>query len=115
MIHKFPIIVIRNLRVQGMAIFPFIIIRNPEDRQNSVLIRHETIHLLQQIELLILPFYIGYFANYIYNLIIYGKHNQAYKEIVFEREAFSKETDPHYLANRKLWSFIRYAYINNQA
>ncbi len=108
MVNKFPVIVIRDLWVQGMAVFPFIIIRDPKDKQNLLLIRHETIHLMQQLELLILPFYLGYLINYIYNIFKYHNHDQAYKEIVFEREAFSKETDTDYLFYRKPWSFMQY-------
>lgn len=105
---KFPVIVIPALRVQGMAIFPFIILKNPQDNSDLVLIRHETIHLRQQLEMLIIPFYIAYIVNYIYNLALYHNHIRAYQEIIFEREAFSKEDELDYLTNRKLWAFLRY-------
>lgn len=105
---SYPIIIISKLRVTGMAIYPFILIRNATDREYAVLIRHETIHLRQQLEMLILPFYITYLVNYLYNLSKFRNHNKAYKEIIFEREAYSNEHDPNYLFNRRFWGFRFY-------
>jgi hypothetical protein len=107
---SFPIIIISILRVKGLAIFPFILIQNAADKEDRVLIRHETIHLKQQLEMLIFPFYIIYLLNYLYNLAKFRNHNQAYKEIIFEREAYANERNPSYLANRRFWGFTFYRY-----
>ena len=74
-------------------------------RHDAVLINHEKIHHRQQLELLILPFFLLYFLNYLINLIKYRNHFKAYKEIVFEREAFAMDADLQYLQKRKFCAF----------
>jgi hypothetical protein len=105
---KFPIVRLSFLPAAGMAIFPFILIKYPELRRNRQIINHELIHLRQQIELLILPFYVFYTVNYLINLIRYRKHEEAYRNIVFEREAYFNDADYHYLNNRKFFAWIKH-------
>ncbi|MCU0447926.1 MAG: hypothetical protein MUE85_23750 [Microscillaceae bacterium] len=107
---KIPYIVIYVpfLNYGGMALFPFILIKYRHYRYNEFLIHHEKIHLQQQLELLILPFYILYALNYLGNRFKYPTHDQAYRNICFEREAYTHEYDLEYLKNRPLWSFWRY-------
>lgn len=69
---------------------------------------HEFIHFRQQIELLILPFYIIYILNYLINLILYHNHQQAYRNILFEREAYENDAKLNYLADRKFASWTTY-------
>lgn len=95
-----------------MAIFPFILVNNKAALKDKVLINHETIHLKQELELLVLPFYILYFLNYLVNYIKYRNHNKAYLNIVFEREAYVKERDLTYLKKRGLW-FWRFYLTSN--
>jgi hypothetical protein len=64
---------------------------------DAVLINHERIHLRQQAELLVIPFYLLYLLNYLFNLLIYRSHHKAYIQIVFEREAYANEADTGYL------------------
>ena len=95
--------------VDGITIFPFIILRdrvyNPDRLKR--LIRHEKIHFRQQIECLIIPFYIIYLINYVINLVKYrGEHYMAYYMIRFEVEAYNKQYDKHYLEYRKLYSWL---------
>jgi hypothetical protein len=102
------ILIISTLRVRGMALFPFILLQNAHDRHDRQLINHEKIHHRQQIELLVLPFYVWYLAEYgIYRL---GgmPHYQAYMNISFEKEAYRHDAEPHYLQKRPLWNFRRY-------
>ena len=91
-----------------MAIFPFILLRDKDLRLNQRLINHEQIHLRQQLELLILPFYIWYFIEYLIRLIQYKNVHQAYMNISFEREAYQNDEDLEFLQNRKLFSFLRF-------
>jgi hypothetical protein len=60
--------------------------------------------------LLIIPFYLVYLLNYLVNLIRYRNHYRAYKEIIFEREAFAQDADLDYLNKRKLYSFLKFIY-----
>lgn len=94
--------------VCGIALFPFIIVKNKQTRENKILVHHEQIHIRQQIELLILPFFIWYGLEYLYRLIQYKNKIKAYQNISFEREAFSNELNFKYLSKRKTWSFIKY-------
>ena len=55
---------------RGMAVFPFVILKYDFDKDNPVFVNHEKIHLRQQLELLILPFYIFYFIIYCLIIIV---------------------------------------------
>ncbi|SIR16693.1 hypothetical protein SAMN05421821_105240 [Mucilaginibacter lappiensis] len=91
-----------------MAIFPFVLVKHQDLKNDDQLIRHETIHLMQELELLIIPFYILYLANYLVNLIRYHDHEKAYLNIVFEREAYAHETSSSYLKHRKFWGWLKF-------
>ncbi len=92
----------------GVALYPFIFLKNPKDKDNSVFITHEKIHLRQQIELLILPFYVWYGIEYLVRIIQYKDKKAAYRNISFEREAYQNEKNRNYLKKRSFWRFIRY-------
>lgn len=91
-----------------MAIFPFIILKDKNQKTDRVLINHERIHLRQQLELLIIPFYLLYLFNYLLNLVRYRSHYPAYFNIVFEKEAYAREQDLQYLRTRKSFSWLRH-------
>ncbi|WP_295772220.1 hypothetical protein [uncultured Mucilaginibacter sp.] len=103
---KFPVIVVSSLKVDGMALFPFILVRTQVLKNDVVLIRHETIHLMQAAELLVIPFYLLYLLNYLVNRLKYNNRYTAYEQIVFEREAYRFERDAQYLSKRKLWAWV---------
>ncbi|WP_457126502.1 hypothetical protein [Mucilaginibacter sp. HD30] len=90
-----------------MALYPFILVKRKELKKDKVLIRHEQIHLQQQKELLILPFYLMYLLCYCYNLIRLRNHHKAYMQIPFEREAYRHEKEPDYLNKRKFWAWLQ--------
>ena len=103
------IISIRKLWVGGITLFPFIFISSKlSEHRKPILINHEKIHIRQQIELLVIPFYLFYLLNYLINLIKFREHDKAYKNIIFEKEAFIKERDFDYLSKRKYFSFINF-------
>ena len=91
-----------------MAIYPFILIKKDEMRNDAILINHERIHHRQQLELLIFPFYIIYAINYLYHLAKHRNHYQAYRHILFEREAYAMEKDFDYLKRRRMFAFWKY-------
>jgi hypothetical protein len=103
-----PVIVVPYIKADGMAVFPFIIVRTAALKNDQVLIRHEAIHLRQAIELLVIPFYLLYLVNYLIGLLKYKKHHAAYMNIVFEREAYAREHDLEYLKHRGVWNWRRY-------
>lgn len=92
----------------GITVFPFILIKRKTLKQDLVFINHERIHLQQQLELFIIPFFIFYGLEFFIRLIQHRSRHLAYRNISFEREAYSNEKDLDYLQSRSLFSFIRY-------
>lgn len=99
-------------RFKGISLWPFVVLRNRKDAQDPVFLNHERIHLKQQQELLILPFYVLYLFEFFIRFILYRNAYKAYYNISFEREAYRNEFDLSYCKNRKLWSFTNYFRIN---
>ena len=93
-------------KIQGITLFPFIIVR--PKKPNKILLNHERIHIRQQLELLVIPFYIWYLSEWLYHYIKCGHGWQAYRRISFEQEAYDNEHDFDYLKKRKLWSFFQF-------
>ncbi len=94
--------------VNGIALFPFVIVKHDHVKENKILINHELIHIKQQLELFILPFFIWYGFEYLYRLVQYRNSNRAYRNISFEREAYANESNLNYLKKRSIWSFLKY-------
>ena len=101
-------IVMPKIAVNAMAIFPFILLKSTSQKQDLILINHEKIHLQQQLELLIIPFYFLYLLNYLINLFKYKKHYPAYFNIMFEKEAYQAEKHLNYLSKRKWCAWINF-------
>ncbi|MCO5248056.1 MAG: hypothetical protein M9887_03790 [Chitinophagales bacterium] len=92
----------------SITIFPFIFIRNEQLRANTILINHEKIHIRQQIEMLILLFYLWYVIEFLMKWIIYKSSFTAYQNISFEKEAYQNERNFNYIHTKKFWSFLKY-------
>ena len=93
---------------KGFAIYPFVFLKYKVDKVNPVLINHERIHLRQQLELLIIPFFIWYFIEFSFRYFQYRNFDLAYLNISFEREAYANERDMDYLSRRSLFNFFKY-------
>ena len=91
-------------KIAGITLFPFIILR----KHSKKLVNHETIHIYQQLELLVIPFYLLYILMYLYNIVKYRNVLEAYMNIPFEKEAYANETKYTYIKERKLFSWIKY-------
>lgn len=92
----------------GLTIYPFVFLKSKALKNDAVLINHEKIHLKQQLELCILPFYIVYGIEFICRYIQYKNTYKAYKNISFEREAYANESNLNYLKTRSFWQFLKY-------
>ena len=92
----------------GMTVFPFVFLRDADSKRNFNLIRHECIHARQQIEMLVLPFFLWYLAEYLWGLVRLKKHAEAYRNISFEKEAYGNEDNPEFLKQRAFWNFRKY-------
>ena len=49
---------------RGLTLFPFVFVKSKKDLQDLVFLNHEKIHFRQQIELLIVPFYVLYLMEF---------------------------------------------------
>lgn len=93
---------------RGLTFFPFVFMADKEDKLNEIFINHEKIHLRQQLELLIVPFFIWYLTEFFVRWIQFKDKYVAYKNISFECEAYSNEKDLDYIKSRSFWSFLNY-------
>ena len=105
---RYWLLILPKLPANAMAIFPFILLTNSSQKKDLVLLNHEKIHLKQQLELLVIPFYVLYLLNYFINLVKYKNHYQAYYNISFEREAYHFEKELNYLSKRKLYNWTTF-------
>jgi hypothetical protein len=91
--------------VFAITLYPFIIAR--EEMSEDVL-RHESIHIAQQKELLVVFFYLLYGWDYLKGLIKFRNKELAYHRIRFEQEAYAQMLNENYLENRKSYSWHKY-------
>ena len=97
----------------ALSIYPFIILKKKESKDDLILINHERIHLQQQKELLWFIFFLWYGLEYLIKLAYYRHPHTAYRNLSFEREAYYHEKDLSYLQKRKLFSFLRFLKSNS--
>jgi len=90
----------------GIALWPFVILRKKELREDVRMLNHERIHLRQQAELLVVFFYVWYIVEFLIRWFQYKNRHAAYRNISFEREAYAHEKDLNYLKKRSLWGFL---------
>ena len=83
--RRFPL---RDYR--AITLFPFIFYKGEllTDRE----LRHETVHLYQQLALLVVLFYLLYFLFWLFALLRHRNWFRAYRAIPFERSAYRLET-----------------------
>jgi hypothetical protein len=90
----------------GITLSPFGIYIKETYLNNKYVINHESIHWKQQVEMLIVFFYLWYGLEWFVKLFIYGK--QAYYHLSFELEAYNHDDDLKYLFKRKHFSWFKY-------
>lgn len=93
---------------KGFTFFPFVVLKERKSKGDFVLLHHERIHLRQQLELLILPFFIWYGLEFLVRLVQFNNWKLAYRNISFEREAYENDDDFDFLKNRSFFNFMRY-------
>lgn len=97
--------------VSGIALFPFVLIKNEDDIHDMKLINHEFIHIRQQLETFVVIFYLWYGIEYLIRWIVLGSKLEAYRNISFEREAYANQHDKNYLQKRPFWAHVRWLRI----
>ncbi len=97
----------------GLTIYPFVFLKHRESKTDEVLINHEKIHLRQQLEMFILPFYVFYVLEFCLRYVQYKNWYLAYINISFEKESYQNEANLNYLNERRSWSFLKYLRKND--
>lgn len=92
----------------GISIFPFVFIKHGALKTNRMFMNHEKIHLRQQLELLIIFFYLWYILEFIFRYFQHKNWDKAYRNISFEREAYANENDLNYLESRPFLRAFKY-------
>lgn len=91
------------------TIWPFIFVQRKMPLTKE-LMNHERIHIMQQIEMFWLLFFLFYTGEFIVKLFIYRSWRKAYKNISFEREANENEKNFEYLLERESWDWVHYIF-----
>ncbi|WP_333810297.1 hypothetical protein [Flavobacterium sp.] len=93
---------------KGFTFIPFVFLSDEKDKSHAILLNHERIHLQQQLELLVIPFFIWYGLEFLLRYFQFKDKREAYHNISFEREAYANEKDLNYLKKRSFWNFIKH-------
>lgn len=107
-ISRFWTAIFSGGKARAVTIFPFIFLLRKTYKDEEDLINHERIHLMQALELLVIPFYIWYCLEFFIRFLQYKDARSAYLNISFEREAYRNENNLAYRKNRKFWAFWPY-------
>lgn len=90
----------------GITLAPFGIYIEEKYLKNKEVINHEKIHWQQQLELLIIFFYLWYIIEWFIKLFINSPN--AYYTISFEREAYGNDENLKYLETRKKFAWFKH-------
>lgn len=101
-----------HFRIFGIVLFGFVFLNKKskllKNDELSVLLNHERIHIKQQLELLILPFFVVYVTEWLILLLKYKCKDKAYRNISFEKEAYNNAGNLNYLKERKSYYWLQY-------
>lgn len=92
-------------KYHAISIFPFVFYNGQPLTNNEI--QHETIHLWQQIALLIIPFYMLYLTFWLIGLARYRNFDMAYRSIPFERSAYMLESKSYPKAFTQAFHWIK--------
>lgn len=98
----------------AINLFGILFVRG-ENEIGDIIRNHESIHTVQMKEMLYIPFYLFYVAEWFVKLIIYLNALKAYRNISFEREAYSNQTNPNYIKSRSMYSWVKYLWRGNRS
>lgn len=98
----------------GLSFFIFVWISRLE-KDEARLMRHETIHFRQQVEMLFVLHWLFYLLFYIIARAKGHCHWVAYRYNPFELEAFSNDRKAEYLKKRKIFGWVSYLKEYNES
>jgi len=96
---------IAPIDVWAFSAGPFVVCRGQLSEKT---ITHETIHFLQQVEMLFVFQWILYGLFYVIGRFTKGSWKAAYYGNPFEVEAYANDIDSDYLQERKFWAWTSY-------
>ncbi len=123
--NKTPIILSKSLcmffkkvfgfSIGAVALFPFVIVRDEKILNTPEYINHESIHIRQYIETLIVGLIVIGLLQYLYALLVLRKSRlQAYYFMSHEQEAHQNDQNLNYLQTRRWFSFYKYLLPRNK-
>mgnify|MGYP007063849794 CR=1 FL=1 len=92
------------IRISAISLCGFVFSRGT---LSETLRRHETIHWVQQRELLGVGFFVLYILSWLWQLIRLRDGSAAYRAIPFEVEAYTFDHEVGYLRRRKCFAWLR--------
>jgi len=100
---------LKLIGMEGTTLFGIIIIlKKYKNNPNVYLLNHEKIHVSQWLETLFVGFLVLYILNFLWNLLRYKNFYEAYKFIIFEREAYKEMYNLNYIEKRFWCNWIKY-------
>jgi hypothetical protein len=90
----------------GITLCPFGIYLKLEYITRVETINHEKIHWKQQLEMLVIFFYLWYLIEW--GVRLFTNPKNAYRSISFEREAYANDDNLEYLKKRKPFSWFKH-------
>jgi hypothetical protein len=108
---KLPITIKKKLKnnTRGISFFIWIWVdTNLSLKNEKITINHEKIHYKQQVELFFVFMWLLYGISYIVQYLKYKNHDDAYRNVIFEKEAYDNEKNLTYLKIRKLYGWKKY-------
>jgi hypothetical protein len=80
--------VTRYLGIEGMVLYPFVLISTAKEDTDEIVLKHEFTHV-EQIER---DGFCTFYFSYLKGLLQWGSVEKAYENNVYEIEAYKKET-----------------------
>jgi hypothetical protein len=105
---KIPKLMSVFIDASAVTLWPFILTKYTPDTVPEGQINHEAIHIKQQQELWIIPFYLLYVYYWLKNKLDGQDNLHAYANIPFEVEAYKNQDDISYIFNRERHSWKKY-------
>jgi len=94
---------------EAMTIWPFILVnKDLPVRSYPRVMQHEMIHVSQQLQMLLIGFYLQYYIEYLIRRLQYPTWDEAYRNISFEREAYANQRTSTYYKTRPFWGHLKY-------
>jgi hypothetical protein len=94
--------------VLAITLWPFVFIDSDEQDSHHVLSNHERIHIAQATELFVIPFYLLWLFDWLYQGCLFGSFEKGYYHCRLEQEAYDHERELDYLSNRRPYAWWPY-------